>query len=250
MLVLWFIDIIPVDVVMTDDDELKGRPVDDDIGIICGTKNVILWSEFVSAKPQSYSLDVGVIVVKGDGTWGVYGTGDKWLGCDAGGEDDELLPVWCSMFESIKFFVFLFLRWVVPFEPMRYSENLFVNVERKFSFWDLTSSAVGWAFRLLGRGSVAILHALRLTFSRLKAKQFIIRLSKTSRVSFYLDLFFLHRDWAIDVVQFVVKSAGIAHRLALSVPTPEWCVYSITVWTFKAGAAGRRLSNEENHVKA
>lgn len=59
-------------------------------------------------------LDVGVIVFKGDGTWDVWEMGDKfWAGCDEG-VDEELLPFCDSMLESIKFFVFLFLREVDP----------------------------------------------------------------------------------------------------------------------------------------
>lgn len=57
--------------------------------------------------------EVGVIVVKGDGTWDVYEIGDKLL-CDDE-VDEELLPVCESRVLSIKFFVFLFLRCVDPF---------------------------------------------------------------------------------------------------------------------------------------
>lgn len=63
-----------------------------------------------------HSLEVGVIVVNGDGTWDVWEIGDKfWAGCNDG-VDEELLPFCDSMLESIKFFEFLFLRWVVPIE--------------------------------------------------------------------------------------------------------------------------------------
>lgn len=65
----------------------------------------------------------------------------------------------------------------------------------------------------------------------------------------YLNLFFLHCDWPINVVQFEVKSTCIAHRFTLSVSSPKRCVYSITVWTFKASSASGRLLNENKNIK-
>lgn len=63
---LWFIDIM-LDVVMTDEAELIGRPAED-IGIIIGTKIRMINYSFVKIQSCINSLDVGVTVVKGDGT--------------------------------------------------------------------------------------------------------------------------------------------------------------------------------------
>lgn len=59
------------------------------------------------------------MVVNGVETSDVYEAGDKlWFVCD-NDVDEELLPVCDSRLESIKFLVFLFLRWLDPLEVMR-----------------------------------------------------------------------------------------------------------------------------------
>lgn len=83
------------------------------IGIICGTKIENSLKNHLTGEKLRVLPEVGVIVVKGDGTWDVYEMGDKLL-CDDE-VDEELLPVWESRVFSIKFFVFLFLRCAAPF---------------------------------------------------------------------------------------------------------------------------------------
>lgn len=69
---------------------------------------------------------VGVLVVRGDGTWEVYETGDKfWVELIDVEVEIEPFPFWCefediwaSKFVNIKFLVFLFFR-DVPLPPVR-----------------------------------------------------------------------------------------------------------------------------------
>lgn len=67
----------------------------------------------------------------------------------------------------------------------------------------------------------------------------------------YLNLFFFHRYRTSDVVKFIVKSAGIAHRLALSITSPQWSVDCVAIGALESRASCSRLKkkSESNKIR-
>lgn len=57
-----------------------------------------------------------------------------------------------------------------------------------------------------------------------------------------LDAFFLHRQWSVDVVEFVVEATGVAHWISIAIASPQRGRSGLAVCTAGSGSSRCRQS--------